>query len=74
MADPRAIAWTVLRRVEEQSAFANLALDAELSHAGAIDSRDKALATEIAYGVLRRRVALDRALAPRVRGRERAAG
>lgn len=68
MADPRAIAWTVLRRVEEQEAFSNLALDAELAQAGAIDPRDAALATEIAYGVLRRRALLDRALAPLVRG------
>lgn len=68
MADPRSIAFAVLRRVEEQAAFANLALDAELSHAGTIDPRDAALATELAYGVLRRRIALDRALAPLARG------
>lgn len=66
--DARTIAFAVLRRVEEQEAFANLALDAELSQAGILDPRDAALATELAYGVLRRRVALDRALAPLVRG------
>lgn len=68
MADPRTIAYTVLRRVEEHGAFANLALDAELSAAGAIDPRDAALATEIAYGVLRKRRSLDRSLAPIVKG------
>ncbi|WP_373047059.1 16S rRNA (cytosine(967)-C(5))-methyltransferase RsmB [Vulgatibacter sp.] len=68
MSDARAIAYAVLRRVEEQDAFANLALDAELSSAGVLDPRDAALATELAYGVLRRRVALDRALSPLVKG------
>ncbi len=66
MPDARAIAYAVLRRVEEQAAFANLALDAELSSVGVIDPRDAALATELAYGVLRRRALLDRALAPLV--------
>lgn len=64
MADPRAIALAVLRRVEQDAAFANLALDAELSAAGSIDPRDAGLATELVYGVLRRRNALDHALAP----------
>ena len=68
MSDARAIAYAVLRRVEEQAAFANLALDAELSQAGVLDPRDAALATELSYGVLRRRGALDRALAPLVKG------
>lgn len=68
MSDARAIAFAVLRRVEEQAAFANLALDAEISSAGVIDPRDAALATELAYGVLRRRAALDRALDPLVKG------
>ncbi|HWV37248.1 MAG TPA: 16S rRNA (cytosine(967)-C(5))-methyltransferase RsmB [Vulgatibacter sp.] len=64
MADPRAIALSVLRRVERDAAFANLALDAELSAAGRLDPRDAGLATELAYGCLRRRAALDHALAP----------
>lgn len=67
MSDPRTIALAVLRRVEKEAAFANLALDAELSAAGRLDPRDAALATELAYGVLRRRAALDRALAPLVK-------
>jgi len=64
MADPRAIALAVLRRVEQDAAFANLALDAELSAAGRMDPRDAGLATELVYGILRRRAALDHALAP----------
>ncbi|AKU92786.1 16S rRNA (cytosine(967)-C(5))-methyltransferase RsmB [Vulgatibacter incomptus] len=67
MSDPRAIALSVLHRVRKDAAFANLALDAELSSAGRIDPRDAALATELAYGVLRRRSALDRALSPLVK-------
>lgn len=68
MSDPRTIALAVLRRVEKEAAFANLALDAELSAAGRIDPRDAALATELTYGVLRRRSSLDRALEPLVKG------
>ena len=64
MADPRAIALAVLRRVEQDAAFANLALDAELSAAGRLDPRDAGLATELTYGVLRRRAFLDHALEP----------
>lgn len=65
--DPRDIALRVLRRVEKDAAFANLALDAELAAVGRIDPRDAALATELVYGVLRRRGALDRALTPLVK-------
>lgn len=65
MADPRDIALRVLRRVEKDQAFANLALDAELAAAGGgIDPRDAALATELSYGILRRSALLDHALAP----------
>lgn len=67
MSDPRTIALAVLGRVEKEAAFANLALDAELSAAGRLDPRDAALATELTYGVLRRRSGLDRALAPLVK-------
>jgi len=61
--DPRRIACDVLARVE-QGAFADLALDAALSQATALDPRDRALATELVYGVLRCRGRLDFALAP----------
>jgi 16S rRNA (cytosine967-C5)-methyltransferase len=68
MADPRVLALAALRRVERDQAFLNLALDAELAAAGALDPRDAALATELAYGTMRRRALLDRALSPLVKG------
>ncbi|NLC71902.1 MAG: 16S rRNA (cytosine(967)-C(5))-methyltransferase RsmB, partial [Desulfuromonadaceae bacterium] len=61
--DPRQIAFEVLARVE-QGAFADLALDAALSRAAGIDPRDRGLATELVYGVLRCRGRLDFVLAP----------
>lgn len=48
----RAVAAHVLYRVATDSAFASVALDAELERA-ALSSRDAALATEITYGTLR---------------------
>lgn len=63
---PRLVALRVLERVEHDGAFANLALDAACSDAG-LEPRDAALATELTYGLLRRRNALDRALAPFIR-------
>lgn len=62
----RLVALRALLRVEREAAFANLALDGEVAQAG-LDPRDAALATELTYGVLRRRGALDRSLAPWVR-------
>jgi len=43
----------VLLRVERDSAFAVAALEAELSRAAQLEARDRALATELVYGVLR---------------------
>lgn len=63
---PRLVALRVLERVEHDGAFANLALDAACADAG-LSPRDAALATELTYGLLRRRNALDRALAPFIR-------
>ena len=63
---PRLVALRVLERVENDGAFANLALDSACADAG-LSPRDAALATELTYGVLRRRNALDRALAPFIR-------
>jgi 16S rRNA (cytosine967-C5)-methyltransferase len=60
----RPLAFEVLRRVEEGGAYASRALDAALAQAGAIDSREAGLATELVYGTLRRALALDAALAP----------
>ncbi len=59
----RAIAYKVLLQVERADAYLNVALDAALRAAGTIPRQDAALATEIAYGVARRTLALDAALA-----------
>jgi 16S rRNA (cytosine967-C5)-methyltransferase len=64
----RDIAVRVLERVETDGAYAAAALDAELDRNPALDPRDRALATELVYGVLRTRAALRRrveAFAPR---------
>ncbi|HJZ86897.1 MAG TPA: 16S rRNA (cytosine(967)-C(5))-methyltransferase RsmB [Polyangia bacterium] len=58
----RDVARRVLARVSEQAAYATLVLDAELARSE-LSERDRALATEITYGVLRRRSRLDRAIA-----------
>jgi 16S rRNA (cytosine967-C5)-methyltransferase len=52
----RACAYTVVRRVFEQGAYADRALAAE---AAALPARDRALATALAYGVVQRRGTLD---------------
>ncbi|HUJ28530.1 MAG TPA: 16S rRNA (cytosine(967)-C(5))-methyltransferase RsmB [Myxococcales bacterium] len=59
----RRIAAEVLMRVSQGGAFANLALDAALRQAGALEPREAALATELSYGVLRWQIELDRAIA-----------
>ncbi len=59
----RAIAFRALLQVERADAFLNLALDAGLKAAGNLPRQDAALATELAYGVSRRALALDSALA-----------
>lgn len=59
---PRALARRALDRVVTDRAWATLALDGELARA-ALDERDRRLAAELVYGVLRRRDRLDRALA-----------
>ena len=56
----RELARRVLDRVEK-GAWATLTLDAELARSG-LDERDRRLASEIAYGVLRNRLRIDRAL------------
>ena len=58
----RALARTVLERVEVGGAYANRALSAELDRGPALGAEDRALATELVYGVLRRRGRIDRAL------------
>ena len=57
----RGVAWHVLERVERDRAFADLALHAALGTAR-LERRDRAFATELAYGTLRLRGRLDAAL------------
>jgi 16S rRNA (cytosine967-C5)-methyltransferase len=52
----------VLDRVDRGGAWATLALDAELARSG-LDDRDRRLASELVYGVLRHRARIDRAIA-----------
>ena len=58
----RELARQVLARVEQDGAFANRALTAALDRAPSLSPPDRGLATELVYGVLRRRSRLDRAL------------
>jgi 16S rRNA (cytosine967-C5)-methyltransferase len=59
----RAVALEVVRRVTEDGAYSNLVLPAALRRSG-LPRDDRALAAELAYGTLRRRLALDHAIAP----------
>jgi len=61
----RRLAFDVLQRVETTDAYANLLLDARLNRR-ALARADRALATELVYGVLRWRAKLDWLLAPRL--------
>jgi 16S rRNA (cytosine967-C5)-methyltransferase len=63
----RTVAYHVIRRLEEDDAFANRALDAELAKAD-LDDRDRRLATELAYGVPTWRRALDEVIEEYVHG------
>lgn len=56
--DARGTALDLLRQVEEAGAYAQLALSAALRRAG-LTPRDRALCTELVYGVLRWRGRLD---------------
>jgi 16S rRNA (cytosine967-C5)-methyltransferase len=56
--DARALAFTVLERVSGGS-YADRTLDAELRRHPGLDVRDRALATELVYGVLRHQGRLD---------------
>lgn len=58
----RDVARRVLDRVERGGAWATPTLDGELARAG-LDDRDRRLASELVYGVLRHRTRIDRALA-----------
>jgi len=58
----RDVARRALERIERDGDFASAALDRELARAD-LEPRERALATELTYGVLRYRSRLDRALA-----------
>lgn len=61
----REIAATVVLRVLEDDAFVAAVLSAELERAGvSLDSRERGLATELAYGVIRTEPFLRRSLSP----------
>ncbi|MBI1847246.1 MAG: 16S rRNA (cytosine(967)-C(5))-methyltransferase RsmB, partial [Candidatus Rokubacteria bacterium] len=62
----RAVAVRVLERVASDQAFADLALDVELTRR-VLSDRDVALATELVYGTLRWQRYLDWVLAPHAR-------
>jgi len=58
----RQIALDVLHRVSTQGAFASAALRAEIKKQHGLVAADKRLATDMVYGVLRRRAQLDKAI------------
>jgi 16S rRNA (cytosine967-C5)-methyltransferase len=58
----RWVAYDVLRAVSQDDAYANLLLPRLISEAG-LDTQDAALATELAYGTLRRRGTYDAIIA-----------
>ena len=60
----RSIAALAVVRVLRDGAFAAAALSAELDRATNLQERDRALATELLYGTLRMRTALEARLAP----------
>ncbi len=59
MENSRDLAVQILARIEAEQAYANIILDTELQKASLRDPRDKALTTEIVYGVLRWQKRLD---------------
>jgi 16S rRNA (cytosine967-C5)-methyltransferase len=62
MINAREVARRVLDRIAKDGAWATPALDGELAHTN-LDERDRRLAAELVYGVLRHRSRIDRALA-----------
>lgn len=58
----REVARRVLDRIDKDGAWATPTLDGELARTN-LDERDRRLASELVYGVLRHRTRLDRALA-----------
>ncbi|WEK14308.1 MAG: transcription antitermination factor NusB [Candidatus Microbacterium phytovorans] len=62
MTSPRWVAYDTLRAVHESDAYANLLLPREIARAG-LSGADAALATELAYGTLRREGTYDAIIA-----------
>lgn len=58
MNDPRAVAFEVINRVNETGSYANVLLP-KMFERVVLDSRDKALVTELVYGTLRNQGTLD---------------
>ncbi len=58
MMSAREVALKIIYQVNEEDAFSNLVLDNELKRSG-LDKRDRALVTQLSYGVIRRRNTLD---------------
>ncbi len=54
----RQVAFATLKRIEQQGAFANLVLDAELKRSD-LDDQDRRFATQLVYGTTRMRRACD---------------
>lgn len=57
----RAVALEAVRRVVDEGAYSNLVVPSLLGRSG-LDARDRAFASELAYGTLRRLLVLDRAI------------
>jgi 16S rRNA (cytosine967-C5)-methyltransferase len=60
----RSVALEAIRRVIDEHAYSTLVLPALLRRAR-LDARDRAFATELAYGTLRRRIPIDRSIGMR---------
>jgi 16S rRNA (cytosine967-C5)-methyltransferase len=60
----REVALEVVRRVTDEGAYSNRVLPAALARSG-LDERDRALATELAYGTIRHTPGLDDAIGAR---------
>jgi len=61
----RSVALGVIRRVTEQDGYSNLTMQTALARSG-LSTRDRALASELAYGTIRRLVSIDHVLASKV--------
>lgn len=55
----RALALTLLERIEAGGGYSNIALDTEIKRTGIV-GHDRALLTALVYGVIERRITLDR--------------